>query len=86
MAGTAEAYRYIVKTPDICGGHARIQDTRICVHDVIGLLRNGETVDSVTRELPGLKRSQVYECLAYCEDHLAEIEYLVARQMAEGEP
>jgi uncharacterized protein (DUF433 family) len=84
MAATVERYRYIIKTPGICGGNARIEDTRIRVHDVIGLLQNGETVESVTRQLPGLTRAQAYECLAYYEDHLAEIDYLVARQMAEA--
>ena len=63
----------------------RTEPCRICVHDVIGLPQNGETVDSVTRQLPGLTRAQVYECLAYYEDHLAEIDYLVARQMADAE-
>jgi uncharacterized protein (DUF433 family) len=84
MAVTVERYRYIIKTPGICGGNARIENTRIRVHDVIGLLQNGETVESVTRQLPGLTRAQAYECLAYYEDHLAEIDYLVARQMAEA--
>jgi uncharacterized protein (DUF433 family) len=84
MAVTVERYRYIIKTPGICGGNARIEDTRIRVHDVIGPLQNGETVESVTRQLPGLTRAQAYECLAYYEDHLAEIDYLVARQMAEA--
>ncbi len=84
MSAALETYRYIIKTPGVCGGHARLEDTRIGVHDVIGLLQNGETVDSVTRQLPGLSRAQVYECLAYYEDHLAEIDYLVARQMAEA--
>ncbi len=84
MAATAETYRYIVKTADVCGGKARIQNTRIGVHDVIGLLQNGETVESVTRQLPGVTRAQAYECLAYYEDHLAEIDYLVARQMADA--
>lgn len=69
----------------MCGGNARIEQTRICVHDVIGLLQNGETADSVTRQLPGLTRAQACECLAYYEDHLAEIDYLVARQMAEAD-
>jgi uncharacterized protein (DUF433 family) len=80
---TEKAYRYIVQTPGVCGGKARVEDSRVCVHDVIGLLQNGESVDSVTRELAGLTRAQVYECLAYYEDHLAEIDYLVARQMAD---
>ena len=55
------------------------------MHDVIGLLQNGETVDSVTRQLPALRRAHVFECLAYYEDHLAQIDYCVARQMAEAE-
>jgi uncharacterized protein (DUF433 family) len=84
MAPTAETYRYIVKTPGVCGGKARVEGTRIGVHDVIGLLNNGETVDSVTRQMAGLTRAQVYECLAYYEDHLAEVDYLVARQMADA--
>jgi uncharacterized protein (DUF433 family) len=84
MAATVEIYRYIVKTPGVCGGKARIENTRIGVHDVVGLLHNGETVDSVTRQFPGLTRAQVYECLAYYEDHLAEIDYLVARQLADA--
>ena len=84
MAVTVESYRYIVKNLGVCGGKARIENSRIGVHDVIGLLQNGETVDSVTRQLPGLTRAQVYECLSYYEDHLAEIDYLVARQMADA--
>ena len=84
MAATIETYRYIVTTPGVCGGKARIENTRITVHDVVGLMQNGETVDSVTRQLPGLTRAQAYECLAYYEDHLAEIDYLVARQMADA--
>jgi uncharacterized protein (DUF433 family) len=84
MAAIVETYRYIVKTPGVGGGRVRVENTRIGVHDVIGLLHNGETVESVTRQLPGLTRAQVYECLAYYEDHMAEIDYLVARQMADG--
>jgi uncharacterized protein (DUF433 family) len=84
MAAAVETYRYIVKTPGVCGGKARIENSRTAVHDVIGLLQNGETVDSITRQLPGLTRAQAYECLSYYEDHLAEIDYLVARQMADA--
>ena len=84
MAATVETYRYIVKTPGICGGKARIENTRIGVYDVVGLLQNGETVETVIRQLPDVTRAQVYECLSYYEDHLAEIDYLVARQMADA--
>lgn len=83
MKSASETYRYIVKTSGICGGNPRIEGSRISVHDVIGLLKNGETVDSVVRQLVGLTRAQVYECLSYYEDHLGEIDYLIALQMSE---
>jgi len=79
----SESYRYIVRSPDVRGGNARVEGTRIAVHDVIGLLHNGETVDSLTANcLPTLTRAQVYECLAYYEDHRGEVDLRVARQMA----
>lgn len=79
-------YRYIVRSPNVRGGQARVQGTRIAVHDVIGLLQNGETVDSLTgMALPMLTKAQVYECLAYYEDHRGEIDLLVARQMAQAQ-
>lgn len=81
------SYRYIVRTPGVRGGHARVDGTRIGVHDVIGLLQNDETIDSlITNCFLDLTRAQVYECLAYDEDHRGEIDVLVAREMSAGEP
>ena len=77
------AYRYVVRDPEVRSCHAIIQETRIGVHDVIGLLQNGETVDTITtRCFPDITWAQVYACLAYYEDHRGEIDLLVARQMA----
>ena len=85
--GTATAYRYITRQPGVRSGNAIVEGTRIGVHDVIGLLQNGETVDTiVSRCFPNLTRAQVYECLAYYEDHRGEIDVLVARQMAAPTP
>jgi uncharacterized protein (DUF433 family) len=83
----SRSYRYIVRSPDVRGGHARVEGTRVAVHDVVGLLQNGESVDSIiTACLPMLTKAQVYECLAYYEDHRGEIDLLVARQMAHEQP
>ena len=83
----ATAYRYLVNLPGVCGGKTIIEGTRIGVHDVIGLLQNGETFDSICSEhcFPNVTKAQVYECLAYYEDHKGEIDVLVARQMAPDE-
>ena|SRR2546423_13230150 len=79
----ATQYAYITQADGVRGGNAIIAGTRIGVHDVIGLLQNGETLDSVvTQSFPNLTRAQVYECLAYYEDHRGEIDLLVARQMS----
>jgi uncharacterized protein (DUF433 family) len=86
MSITSESYRYIVRSPDVRGGNARVEGTRVGVHDVIGLLQNGESIDSLIANcFPILSRAQVYECLAYYEDHKGEIDLLVARQMAQDQ-
>ncbi|MGH9386142.1 MAG: DUF433 domain-containing protein [Vicinamibacterales bacterium] len=87
MSTISESYRYIVRSPDVRGGNARVEGTRIAVHDVVGLLQNGETVDSIIATcFPTLTKAQVYECLAYYEDHKGEIDLLIARQMTDGQP
>ena len=84
MAAVAEQYRYITHKPGIRCGNAIVEGTRIGVHDVIGLLQNGETMDSLIATcFPMLTRAQVYECLAYYEDHRDEINLLVAEQMSD---
>jgi uncharacterized protein (DUF433 family) len=80
---TSQSYRYIVRSADVRSGHARVEGTRIAVHDVIGLLQSGESVDTLTATvLTALTKAQVYECLSDYEDHRGEIDLLVARQMA----
>lgn len=81
----AVAYRYIVETPGVRSGRPVIEGTRIAVHDIVGLILNGATVDDVIRSFPVLKRSQVFEALAYYEDNKSEIDLLVAQQMAEAD-
>jgi uncharacterized protein (DUF433 family) len=87
MAKTSEGYWYITRKPGVRGGNAIVEGTRIGVHDVIGLLQNGETVDSIVVNcFPALTKAQVYECLGYYEDHRDEINLLVALQMNEPSP
>ena len=84
MAEVSTGYRYITRESGVRAGHAIIEGTRIGVHDVIGLLQNGETVDSILVScFPSLTKAQVFECLAYYEDHRDEINLLVAEQMTD---
>ena len=80
-----QTYRYIVAVEGVRSGRPIVEGTRIGVHDVIGLYINGATVDDITREFLLLSRAQVYECLAYYEDHRGDIDLWVAEQMADSE-
>lgn len=79
----ADAYRYLVNIHGVCGGNTIIQGTRIGVHDVIGLIVSGASVEEVQQSFPDLTRAQIYECMSYYEDHRIEIDALVAEQMSE---
>ena len=78
------SYRYLTRIPGVRSANMIVAGTRIGVHDVVGIIVNGASVDDVVRSFPELTRAQVYECLAYYEDHRDEIDHLVAEQMAEG--
>lgn len=81
----ATSSRYLTSTLGVRSGRTTVKGTRIGVHDVIGLLENGETIDSlIARCFPSLTLAEVDACLAYYGDHRIEIDALVAEQMAEG--
>jgi uncharacterized protein (DUF433 family) len=66
MAELGTEYRYITRKPGVRGGNAIIAGTRIGVHDAIGLLQNGETVDSILVTcFPHITKAQAYECLSH---------------------
>jgi len=80
----ATNYRYIVKAPGVRSGHAIVEGTRIGVHDVVAMMRTGANIDGIVASFPRLTRAQVYECLAYYEDHKSEIDPLVAAQVVQA--
>lgn len=80
-----QAYRYITALEGVRSGRPILVGTRIGVHDVVGLWLTGSTVDDIVKSFPCLTRAQVYECLAFYEDHKAEVDLAVAEQMAESE-
>ena len=48
MGPISETYRYIIRSAGVRSGNAIVEGTRIAVHDVIGLLQNGETVETIS--------------------------------------
>ena len=79
----ATSYRHIVQRAGVRSGHPIVEGTRIGVHDVVAMTKTGASVDEVVASFPRLTRAQVYECLAYYEDHRSELDPLVTAQTAQ---
>ena len=58
-------YERISINPKICHGQVCVKGTRIPVHQVIGMLANGNTTEKLLKEYPSLKREDVLACLDY---------------------
>ncbi len=66
--------------PNVCHGQACIKGTRIPVHQIVGMLANGDTIDDLLKEYPSLKRDDVLACLNYvaslAEEQITPLEQL----------
>ena len=57
--------------PEVCHGQACIKGTRIPVHQIVGMLANGDTIEDLLAEYPSITRADVLACLDYAAE-LAE--------------
>ena len=64
----------LVMTPGICGGVLRIDGTRITVHRIAILYKQGQTAEDIVQTYPHLSYSQVYVALAYYHENQAQID------------
>jgi len=73
----------LVRTPDVCGGRIRIDGTRITVHRIATLYRQGQTAEGICQTYPHLSLGQVYTALAYYHANREEIDSELAAADAE---
>ncbi len=66
--------------PQVCHGQACIQGTRIPVHQILGMLANGDTIEELLEDYPSLRREDILACLDYAaslaEEQVTPIEVL----------
>lgn len=67
----------IRKTPGICGGAARIRDTRLPVWTLIAYQQQGATDSELLHNYPGLTDSDLQAASNYYKLNRAEIDQLV---------
>ena len=64
----------IQKTPGICGGHARIYNTRIPVWTLVSLRQQGATEQELLDNYPGLTLEDLTAVWGYYYNHKSEID------------
>jgi uncharacterized protein (DUF433 family) len=72
----------LVVTPDVCGGHIRIDGTRITVHRIASLYKQGLSAEDVVQTYPHLSLCQVYAALAFYHGNRANIDAELAAEDA----
>jgi uncharacterized protein (DUF433 family) len=73
---TATEYKYIVKRGDT--GEPKIANTRLYVRDIVAQWKLGHKAEEVLQCYPHVTLAQVFEALAYYQDHMDEIENFFA--------
>jgi uncharacterized protein (DUF433 family) len=78
---------YIVRTPGICGGRARIDGTRIGVETIVGMYHSGATVEEIARgyEAAGVTVAKVHAALVYYYDHRSEVDAILEAYQEQSE-
>ncbi len=83
-AADALMYRYVTRTPGVCGGRPILRGTRVTVRAVVGYHKLGLGVDEILAALPHLTPAQIYEALSYYYDHTEEIEQEIQENQLAG--
>lgn len=73
----------LVRPPGVCGGRIRIDGTRITVHRIAVLYKQGQNAEEVARTYPHLSLGQIYTALAYYHANRDEVEAELAADDAD---
>ena len=74
----------IQKTTGVCGGYARIRDTRIPVWTLVSLKQQGAEEEELLRNFPGLTPIDLEQAWVYYDRHQAEIDSTIAAHHEDG--
>ncbi len=69
--------------PAVCHGQACIKGTRVPVHQIVGMLANGDSIDQLLRAYPNIERADINACLEYAAA-LAEEQVTPIEKVAGG--
>ena len=68
----------VQRTPGVCGGQARVRDTRVTVSTLIAFQRQGASEAELLENFPTLAPADLDAVWAYYRTHAAEVEASIA--------
>ena len=75
----------LVRSPNVCGGHLRINGTRMTVNQLVVWYKRGYTPEEIADQYPHLTLAQVYTALAYYHANSEGIEAELAAEKVEAD-
>lgn len=72
-------------TPGVCGGHARVRNTRIPVWTLVSLAKQGMREDELLKDFPGLTRFDLLAAQSYYQANKTEIDILITSHHSDRE-
>ncbi len=75
----SDVWQGIEKTPEVCGGDARIANTRIPIWSLVNYRRLGASDARILQDFPHLKAEDLVNAWAYADAHQGEIEAAIRK-------
>ena len=75
----------LVSSPEVCGGHLRVDGTRVTVNQIVVWYKQGHSAEEIAAEYPQLSLAQVYTALAHYHANREEIEAELIAEKLEAE-
>jgi len=69
--------------PRICHGQACIKGTRVPVHQIVSMMANEDTIETLLKAYPHISREDILACLEYAA-WLAEEQVTPLEEVASG--
>jgi uncharacterized protein (DUF433 family) len=82
---STEIETLLVRSADICGGHLRINGTRMTVNQLVVCYKQGYSPEEIADQYPHLTLAQVYAALAYYHANREEMEAELAAEKLEAD-
>jgi uncharacterized protein (DUF433 family) len=71
-----ELLKRISVNPKVMAGKPVIQGTRLTVEFILGILAQGDSIENILAEYPGLVKEDIQACLFFASRSLQDVDFM----------